>query len=97
NSANNANLTKGAGVRLIGAGASTFSQNNISANAYGVFNATLDGAAPDTAVPVKAENNWWGLRTQPATGQQTGQPPLVNTGPAISPTTNPPIPENPVN
>ena len=43
----------------------------------------------NTAVPVKAENNWWGLR--PA------RSPAANTGPAISPTTNPPIPENPVN
>ena len=97
NSTNNANLPMGAGVRLIGAGASVLSQNNITTNAYGVFNATLDGTTANTAVPVKAENNWWGLRTQPSTGGSVNQPPLVNTGPAISPTTNPPIPENPVN
>ena len=87
-----ANLTKGAGVRLIGAAASVLAQNNITTNAYGVFNATLDGATANSAVPVKAENNWWGLR--PYTGAGTT---LTNTGPAISPTTNPIIPENPVN
>jgi Bacterial Ig domain len=97
NSTNNQNLSLGSGVRLIGAGASVLSQNNITTNAYGVFNATLDGTTANTAVPVKAENNWWGLRTQPSTGGSTNQPPLVNTGPAISPTVNPPIPENPVN
>src|SRR5262249_17681718 len=60
---------------------------------YGVFNATLDGTTANTAVPVKAENNWWGLR--PYAPNSTT--PLVNTGPAISPASNPPIPENPVN
>src|SRR3954470_3423261 len=42
----------------------------------------------NTAVPVKAENNWWGL----------GPFNAINNGPAIAPTTsNPPPPENPVN
>jgi len=62
--------------------------NNFTDNAYGVFNAQLDGAAANTAAPVKAENNWWGLRYTAVT---------TNAGPAISPTTNPPNPENPVN
>jgi hypothetical protein len=87
--ANNAALWMGAGVRLLGAAASNLLQNNIVDNSYGVFNAQLDGATANTAVPVKAENNWWGLRTGNVT---TGNP-----GPAISPTTNPPTPENPVN
>lgn len=85
---NNANLWLGAGVRLLGAGASVFSRNNITDNAYGVYNAQLDGTTANTAVPVKAENNWWGLRVTSVT---------ANAGPAISPTTNPPAPENPVN
>ena len=77
-----------AGLRLIGAGPSQLQRSNIVDNSYGVFNAQLDGATANTAVPVRAENNWWGLRaaTRP-----------TNTGPAISPTTNPPVPENPVN
>ena len=85
---NNVSLRLGAGVRLIGAGASVFSRNNITDNAYGVFNVQLDGTTANTAVPVKAENNWWGLRTGAV---------AANAGPAISPTTNPPAPENPVN
>lgn len=89
--ANNANLPLGAGIRLIGGAASVLSKNNIVDNSYGVFNVQLDGVTPNTAVPVRAENNWWGLR--PA----GGNPAPANTGPAISPTTNPPIPENPVN
>lgn len=85
---NNETLWMAAGVRLLGAGLTTISQNNIVNNSYGVFNAGLDGTTPNTAVPANAENNWWGLR---ASGNPT------NTGPAISPTTNPPVPENPVN
>jgi hypothetical protein len=86
---NNAALSMGAGVRLIGAAATLMNKSNIVDNAYGVYNAQLDGTTANTAVPVKAENNWWGLRTGNVT---TGNP-----GPAISPTTNPPAPENPVN
>jgi hypothetical protein len=85
---NNAALTKGSAVRLIGAGASVFSRNNFADNAYGVITLNLDGTTANTTVPVKAENNWWGLRTGTVT---------TNAGPAISPTTNPPSPENPVN
>ena len=88
--ANNANLSLGAGIRLIGGAASVLSKNNIVDNSYGVFNVGLDGVTPNTAVPVRAENNWWGLRPASAGGG-------ANNGPAISPTTNPPIPENPVN
>ena len=52
-----------------------------------MFNAQLDGAAANNAVPIRARNNWWGLRANATT----------NPGPAIAPTTNPPVPENPVN
>src|SRR5262249_27261094 len=79
----------------LGAGASTLLRDNITDNAYGVFNVGLDGTTANTTTPVKAENNWWGLRTSAVT---------TNTGPAISPVntatppvpTNPPAPENPV-
>ena len=84
------NLREAAGVRLIGAGAgSVLQRSNIVDNSYGVFNVGLDGLTPATGTSqVKAENNWWGLR---------GSANPTNTGPAISPTTNPPTPENPVN
>lgn len=84
---NNANLPLGAGVRLIGAGASTIQTSNLTDNAYGVNNVTLDGTTANTGTPVTAENNFWGLRTNAT----------ANAGPAISPTTNPPYQENPVN
>jgi hypothetical protein len=84
---NNANLPLGSGVRLIGAGTSLFNRNNIVDNAYGVYNVQSDGSTP-AATQLNAENNWWGLR-------YSSNP--TNSGPAISPTTNPPIPENPVN
>ncbi|WP_028057522.1 right-handed parallel beta-helix repeat-containing protein [Candidatus Solirubrobacter pratensis] len=85
---NNSTLWMAAGVRIIGGGASTISASNIVDNSYGVFNAKLDGTTANTDVPVKAENNWWGLRFGAVT---------ANPGPAISPATNPPVPENPVN
>ena len=52
---------------------------------------------PNTATPVSATNNWWGLRTGTVT--------LPTPGPAVWPdvvtpsatTYNPPVPENPVN
>jgi hypothetical protein len=86
---NNANLWVGAGVRLQGAdnANSLITRNNIVDNAYGVENWVADSTAANP-VPVNAPDNWWGLRFQPA---------VPNTGPAISPTTNPPVPENPVN
>jgi hypothetical protein len=85
----NANLSLGAGIRLVGANAagSLITRNNIVDNAYGVFNAAADGTTP-SAVAVPAESNWWGLRFTP---------PPINNGPAISPPFNPPVPENPVN
>ena len=70
-------------------------KNNIVDNAYGVYNVQLDGTTANTAVPVNAVNNWWGLRT--------GTVALPTAGPAVwldvvTPTTiNPPVPENPVN
>lgn len=85
---NNANLSQAAGVRLIGAAPSTITGSNIANNHFGAFNVGLDGSTANTAAPLSAENNWWGLRTTGAT---------YNNGPAISPTTNPPQYENPVN
>ena len=87
---NNANLNLGAGIRLIDAQASSANRNNIVDNAYGAYNVELDGVTPNESVPLNAENNWWGLR--PGAGGT-----LPNPGPAISPTSNPPFPENPVN
>jgi hypothetical protein len=84
---NNVNLPLGSGARLIGAGTSSISSSNIVDNAYGVQAQQLDGTTA-AASPLSAENNWWGLR-------YTANP--VNSGPAISPASNPPIPENPVN
>jgi hypothetical protein len=86
-STNNANLTMAAGVRLLGAGAATITNSNITDNGYGVLNLNAAGNAPATANPVLAPNDWWGLWTE-ATG---------NTGPAVSPTVNPFAQENPVN
>ncbi len=85
--ANNANLAKGAGLRFVGAGSSSVRRSNVVDNAYGVINVTTDQTTPNTATPVDATDNWWGLRYNSA----------ANPGPAISPTTNPPVPENPVN
>ena len=85
--AGNEFLNQASGLRLIGAGASQIQRSNIVDNSYGVFNAQLDGAAANNAVPIRASNNWWGLRANATT----------NPGPAIAPTTNPPVPENPVN
>ena len=84
---NNANLKLGSGIRLLGADATTLTHNNIVDNAYGVINLQLDGTSANTAVPVAAADNWWGLAP-------TG---TANAGPAISPSNNPPTPENPVN
>ena len=84
---NNANLRLGAGVRLVNAAASTISRSNIVANAYGVYNVLQDGSSANTTTPVVAEDNWWGLNSTAA----------VNTGPAVSPASNPSAPENPVN
>ncbi|HZC69226.1 MAG TPA: hypothetical protein VE442_00890 [Jatrophihabitans sp.] len=94
-SENNQNLHLGAGVRLVGAAASTISQTNITDNAFGVINTTDDGTTANTATPVDARNNWWGLRTGTVTLPTPG--PAVWTD-VVHPTTfNPPVPENPVN
>jgi hypothetical protein len=85
---NNENLSLGAGLRLIGAGSSTVTHSNITDNAYGAYNVGLDGTTPNTANPLGAIENWWGLNPSVTTS---------NTGPAISPTTNPKYQENPVN
>ena len=67
--AGNEFLNQAAGLRLIGAGPSQIQRSNIVDNSYGVFNAQLDGTAANNAVPIRAENNWWGLR-----GQRDDQP-----------------------
>lgn len=83
---NNANLSLGSGIRLQNAVASTITTSNIVDNAYGAYNVLADGMSAAT-VPLVATNLWWGLRYTATT----------NPGPAVSPTTNPDIPENPVN
>lgn len=90
--ANNANLKLGAGLRFLGASTSvaarnTLTGNNIVDNAYGVLNLGADGTDASATGRIPAENNWWGLGFQAVT----------NPGPAISPTTNPAVPENGVN
>ena len=97
---NNQNLRLGAGVRLVGAAASSVTQSNVTDNAFGVLNTTLNGLANNTATPVAAQNDYWGLRV----GSSAAPIPLPTPGPAVWPNTstpgstfNPPIPENPVN
>jgi hypothetical protein len=85
--AHNANLSMAAGVRLLGAGASTITNSNVTDNGYGVINLNAAGDAPATANPVEALGDWWGLWTEAT----------ANTGPAVSPTVNPFAQENPVN
>lgn len=91
-STNNANLSLGSGVRLVGADPSTVSRTNLVDNSYAVVNLAADGTTPNTAVPLAAENNWWGANT--CRGFGVGAPQI---GPEISPTNNPPFGENPVN
>ena len=109
---NNANLNLAAGARFAGAKLTSYStatgavihsfltRSNIVDNAYGVLNLAADGTTTVTGNPnagefanngnlLKAENNWWGVRNN---GTLPVTPP-----PPISPTTNPPVPENPVN
>ncbi len=97
---NNQNLRLGAGVRLVGAAASSVAQSNVTDNGFGVLNTTLNGLANNTATPVAAQNDYWGLRV----GSSAAPIPLPTPGPAVWPNTstpgstfNPPIPENPVN
>jgi hypothetical protein len=116
NNANNANLTLGAGIRLVGAGLTTVatgtgqvlyssaSTSNITDNSYGVLNLAADGTTAATGNPnatgtqslgnlFRAENNFWGVNYyRPWTVGGSANP-----GPAISPSDNPAVPENPVN
>ena len=94
---NNANLRLGAGVRLVGAAASSITGSNIADNAFGVLNTTADGVANNTATPVQAQNNWWGLRTGAVTLPTPGPAVWPDTAAPSATTYNPPIPENPVN
>jgi Bacterial Ig domain len=84
---NNASLSLGAGVRLIGAAPSSITNSNITDNAYGVLNLNAAGNAAATANPVEALDDWWGLAVKATS----------NVGPAVSPTINPAYQENPVN
>ncbi|HZC51135.1 MAG TPA: hypothetical protein VE441_01360, partial [Mycobacterium sp.] len=94
---NNEHLRLAAGVRLAGAAPSSITGSNITDNAFGVLNTTSDGATANTASPVTATGDWWGLRT--------GTVSLPAPGPAVWPdivspagtVNNPPVPENPVN
>ncbi len=103
----NANLKLAAGIRLAGASLtnwttgtgpiiySSATRSNVVDNGYGVLNVAADGVTDQVGNPSSdrrgnlfiAENNWWGL----------GYYKSANTGPAISPATNPAFPENPVN
>jgi hypothetical protein len=97
NATKNQNLWLGAGVRFVGAAASTISASNVTDNAFGVINTTLDGTTANTATPVTAQNDWWGLRAGTVTLPTPGPavwPDIVNPS---STTYNPPVPENPVN
>src|SRR5205823_2739271 len=58
----NQNLHLGAGIRLVGAAASSIEKSNITDNAFGVINTAPDGTTA-SSTPVQAKNNWWGLRT----------------------------------
>jgi hypothetical protein len=99
---NNQYLREAAGLRLVGADAanSSVTRSNIVDNAYGIVNAAGDNSA-DAAGLLFAENNWWGLcspvGTDRCNGEPTGNTQPPNNGPAVSPTTNPGYPENPVN
>jgi hypothetical protein len=94
---NNQNLRLGAAVRLVGAAASSVTQSNLADNAFGVLNTTLDGRSNNTATPVTATNDWWGLRTSALTLPTPGPAVWPNTAGPSATTFNPPIPENPVN
>jgi hypothetical protein len=93
---NNQYLREAAGIRLVGADAanSSVTRSNIVDNAYGILNVAADGTA-DAAAPMSALNNWWGLWSP--VGSNPPQPTPPNDGPEVSPVTNPPYPENPVN
>ena len=84
---NNGNLSQGAGVRLIDARGSSVTNSNVTDNAYGIFNVKADGQSANATTPVTATGDWWGLAVKATS----------NPGPAVSPTTNPPYQENPVN
>jgi hypothetical protein len=94
---NNENLRLGAGVRLVGAAASTISASNITDNAFGVLNTTTDGMTANTATPVDAQHDWWGLRTGTVTLPAPGPAVWPDIGSPSAATYNPPVPENPVN
>jgi hypothetical protein len=94
---NNANLRLGAGVRLVGAAASSITRSNIVDNAFGVLNTTSDGLGNNSAVPVQAQNDWWGLRTGAVTLPTPGPAVWPDTAAPSATTYNPPLPENPVN
>src|SRR4029079_8997152 len=59
---NNQNLRLGSGLRLVGAASSSVTQSNVTDNAFGVLNTTLNGLANNTATPVAAQNEYSALR-----------------------------------
>ncbi len=77
---NGATLCMGAGVRLIGAAATLMSKSNIVDNAYGVYNAQLDGTTANTAVAGQGREQLVGPahrqrhRRQPRPGDLADQP-----------------------
>lgn len=77
-----------AGLRLLGAGASSVTHSNVVSNSYGAVNVDLDGSSPDTGSPLVATDDFWGYPSTPNT---------TNTGPDVSPATIPNLPPtNPV-
>lgn len=72
-----------AGIRLVGAAASSVTRSNLVSNSYGAVNVETDGTTPDTGSPLDATNNFWGY---PSTPNST------NNGPAVSPAAIPNLP-----
>ncbi|WP_210495385.1 Ig-like domain-containing protein [Patulibacter sp. SYSU D01012] len=106
---NNANLTLGAGIRLVGAYLTTqpvstglsrtyntsVTRSNIVDNAYGALNLGLDGTTTNTGTKTNASGAQ-NLLLAENNWWGLGIYRTTNTGPVISPTGNPQWPENPV-
>jgi hypothetical protein len=107
NSTNNANLALGAGIRLVGAGLTSYSSSNgqvilssasssnITDNAYGVLNLGLDGTTTSTGTPTSATSLGNVFKAE-NNFWGLNYYRSSNPGPATAPTDNPPVPENPV-
>lgn len=106
---NNANLTLGAGIRLVGAYLTTppvstglartyntsVTRSNIVDNAYGALNVGLDGTTTNTGTKTNAGGTQNVLLAE-NNWWGLGIYRTTNTGPVIAPTANPQWPENPV-